>query len=73
MQQLLRLPTVLERTGMKRSSLYAAVADGQFPRPIKLNDSGRAVAWPAVVIDAWIESRVTATRDGKGVQHEPQK
>ena len=68
MPQLLRLPAVLQRTGLKRSSLYAAVADGQFPKPIKLNDSGRAVAWPSVAVDGWIKSRID-----KGAQHEPQK
>ena len=63
--QLLRIPQVLQQTGMKRSTLYALMRDAGFPSPIKLNDSGRAVAWIQTEIDSWIASRITATRGGK--------
>lgn len=56
--KLLRLPETLERTGLSRSGLYAAVALGSFPRPVKLGPNARAVAWPANEIDDWISSRI---------------
>ena len=62
--QLLRLPRVLERTGLKKSSLYLAVSAGQFPAPIKLNTTGRAVAWADADVDAWIQARIEAARKG---------
>lgn len=53
-----RLPSVLARTGLSRSTIYKKVADGQFPRPVKLGE--RAVAWDAAAVTAWISERVAA-------------
>lgn len=36
--------------------------DPDFPKPIKLSDSGRAIAWLAPEIEAW-QARRIATRD----------
>lgn len=47
-----RLPQVLRRTGLSRSGLYAAIAKGVFPRPVKL--SSRAVGFLSREIDDWI-------------------
>lgn len=51
-----RLPGVLARTGLSRSTLYALVAKGGFPAPVKL--SIRAVGWKSAEVDCWLESRV---------------
>ena len=56
--RLLRLPTVLDRVGLRRSLIYEMMADGRFPAPVKV--SGRAVAWPSDEIDAWIAERIAA-------------
>ena len=53
-----RLPHVLARTGLGRSTLYALVAAGAFPAPVKL--SIRAVGWRAEEIDAWLNARATS-------------
>ena len=57
---LLRLPVVRARTGLSRSSIYARVAAGTFPRPIAIGP--RAVAWPSDAIDAWIDERIHESR-----------
>ncbi|WP_295997175.1 AlpA family transcriptional regulator [Rugamonas sp.] len=57
---ILRLPRVKERTGFGRASIYAGVKNGTFPAPIKLGE--RAVGWLASSVDAWIQSRVQASR-----------
>ena len=54
----LRKAAVLARTGMKRTALDLAVSRGEFPRPFKLTDSGRGVAWLEIWIDAWLEERL---------------
>ena len=54
--QLLRLPQALEKTGLTRSALYAAVNAGRFPKPVKIGL--KAVAWPADELDEWIGSRM---------------
>jgi len=53
-----RLPAVLARVGLGRSSLYAAVAAGTFPRPIALTAHARG--WVADEVDIWIAARVAA-------------
>jgi prophage regulatory protein len=58
---LLRLPDVLARTGLSRSSVYDKAAAGEFPQPIKIGE--RASAWIAAEVDAWIEERIRASRD----------
>jgi prophage regulatory protein len=61
-EHLLRLPKVLEQTGLSRSELYRQVASGRFPRPVPL--SVRLRAWRDREIQAWIAGRVAA-RDAK--------
>ncbi len=53
--QILRRKQVESRVGLSRSSLYALIAAGAFPKQIKL--SARAVGWRESEIDAWIASR----------------
>lgn len=56
---LLRLRAVMHMTGLSRSSLYRLIADGQFPRPVRLGP--RTVAWRRVDVDAWSEARPVTT------------
>lgn len=64
--QILRLPAVLERTGLGRSTLYAWIAADQFPRGVKLG--ARSIGWDAEEIDAWIQQRKAATRGQQEAQ-----
>jgi len=61
---LLRLPHVLERTGLGRSTLYRLLAEGLFPPPVRIGR--RAVAWRADDIQDWIESRPVAATVADG-------
>ena len=60
---ILRLPQVMARTGLSRSSIYAKVAVGEFPEPISLG--ARAVGWLSDEVEAWLVARVEATRGPK--------
>ena len=51
-----RLPIVKERTGKSRSTIYAEMKEGTFPKPVKIGK--RAVAWPSNVIDKYIEDKI---------------
>lgn len=55
--QVLRLPGVMARTGLSRSTLYALLARGDFVQPIRL--STRTVGFLSHEVDAWIEQRAT--------------
>ena len=50
-----RLPTVMQATGLGRSTIYWLVASGAFPAPVHLGP--RAVAWRWTDLDRWSESR----------------
>ena len=51
--RMLRLPEVMHRVGLKKSSIYDGIQKGTFPNPIKL--SRRAVCWPESQITDWLE------------------
>ena len=53
-----RICEVLKRTGHSRSGLYAAVAAGQFPAPVKIGR--RCSAWPESEVMAWQQARIDA-------------
>jgi prophage regulatory protein len=62
MERLIRLQEVLEMTGWSRSHIYALVAAGRFPVPLKLGL--RAVAWRESEIAQW-EQRLPRALIGK--------
>ena len=58
--KILRLPEVEARTGKSRSSIYKCVADGTFPKQIKLGP--RAVGWVEAEIEAHNQACIEASR-----------
>jgi prophage regulatory protein len=52
--RILRLSAVKAKTGQATSTISAAMASGNFPRPIPLGE--RAVGWLESEIDSWIEA-----------------
>ena len=59
--RILRRPEVEQRTGLSRSAIYAAMAAGAFPKPLKL--TAKAVGWTDCSIDAWISTRSATTAE----------
>ncbi|MXW16170.1 MAG: AlpA family transcriptional regulator [Gemmatimonadetes bacterium] len=56
----LRLPEVMKRTGLSRSTIYVRLAEGRFPRPVALG--GRAVGWIEAEIEEWVAERIAESR-----------
>jgi len=56
----LRLPEVLARTGLSRSTIYVRLEQGRFPRPVSLGS--RAVGWIEAEVDEWMCERIAASR-----------
>lgn len=52
----LRLPAVMEATGMSRTTIYDWIKAGTFPKPVQLGT--RSVAWDQAEIAAWQQSRI---------------
>ncbi len=59
-RRILRLPNVLDRTGLSRSTVYQRVSEGRFPRPVSLGD--RAVGWVESDIEEWINRQIENSR-----------
>ena len=53
--KILRLPSVLCKTGLSRSALYVLLSQRAFPMQVKL--SSRAVGWLENEIENWIGQR----------------
>ncbi|HZR34775.1 MAG TPA: AlpA family transcriptional regulator [Nevskia sp.] len=53
---IIRMPTVMARTGLSRAMIYLLVARGDFPRQVQIGP--RAVGWVEDEIESWIEERV---------------
>lgn len=58
--RVLRLPQVLDRTGLSRSSLYRLHAAGSFPRRVQISE--RSVGWLESEVDAWLDSKISGSR-----------
>jgi prophage regulatory protein len=68
MASVARIAEVMAQTGLPRSSLYAKVKAGTFPKPIKLGT--RSVGWRVDDIEGWIATRPSATGCFKTRKHE---
>lgn len=55
MEMLMRRPQVEQTVGLSRSTLYAAIKNGDFPRPIRIGK--RAVAWRSSEVESWLNYR----------------
>ena len=62
LNRLIRLSELPLYVGLRRTQIGELIKAGQFPSPIPLSDSGRAVAWLEADIVAWQASRL-AKRD----------
>ena len=51
-----RLPQVIDRTGLSRSTIYFRISEGSFPAPVSLG--GRAVGWVDTEVHAWIDNQI---------------
>ena len=60
---ILRLPEVRRSTGLSRSTIYLRIAEGRFPKPVRLG--GRAVGWLEAEVQEWLELRIEASRKAR--------
>jgi len=52
--RILRLKSVLERTGLSRSTLYRKMQDHTFPRALRI--SARCSGWRESDVEAWLRN-----------------
>lgn len=54
--RVIKLKDVISTTGLSRSSIYAYMAKGEFPKPIQLGP--RAVAWIEEEVQKWLCDKI---------------
>lgn len=59
--RILRLPAVLDRTGLSRSTLYRKIQEGTFPRQIALG--ARSAGWRESAVAEWMNSPTSYRQD----------
>ena len=63
-RKILRLPNVLDRTGLSRSTVYQRVTEGRFPGPV--SPGARAGGWIETEVEEWIACQIDARREIRG-------
>lgn len=54
--RLIQVREVIRLTSLSRTSIYRMVADGRFPRPLKIGASRKA--WSLSAVRQWIAERI---------------
>ena len=55
--RIIRMKELVSKVGYARSTIYALIKEGHFPKPFKLVPNGRANGWLEETINEWIEHR----------------
>lgn len=53
-ERIIRLKTVLERTGLSRSTLYRKIGEGTFPKQVRI--AARCAGWRESAVNAWLRN-----------------
>ena len=60
MSKVIRLPKVINLSGLARSTIYLRMSEGTFPKNIRLGV--RAIGWLESDIEDWIQSRISESQ-----------
>jgi prophage regulatory protein len=58
---MLRLPQVMQMTGLRKTKIYELQATDEFPRRVRL--TSHSVGWVEEEIQAWLVKRIEKSRD----------
>jgi prophage regulatory protein len=58
--KILRLPAVIDKTGLSRATIYLKISKKTFPLPISLGE--RSVGWLESEVEAWIQRQIEYSR-----------
>lgn len=59
-QAILRLPAVIDRIGLSRSTIYLRISEGTFPKQVSLG--ARAVGFVESEIEEWLSRQIEKSR-----------
>ncbi len=58
--RLIRLESVMNKTGLSRTGVYSGMKKGTFPAGIKI--SKRCVAWDETKVNSWISEKINQAK-----------
>lgn len=58
LNRMYRLCDLPQFVGLRRTQISELIRRGEFPKPIQLSDTGRAIAWLESDIVAWQNARI---------------
>ncbi len=61
--KILRLPSVIDKSGLSSSTIYLQIKKGNFPKSISLGD--RAVGWLEKDVDDWLEQKIIDSKEAE--------
>ncbi|WP_439603870.1 helix-turn-helix transcriptional regulator [Shinella sp.] len=59
--RILRIKTVLERTGLSRSTMYRKMQNGTFPKNVQISE--RCAGWRESAVSAWLRNPMFYSTD----------
>ena len=59
----IKLPEVVSICCMSKTSIYAAIRKGKFPKPVKLGN--RCAVWVQSEVHGWVNSCISSSREAK--------
>lgn len=62
LNRMIRLADLPQYVGLQRTQIDQLIAAGEFPKPIKLSDTGRAKAWLECEVLEWQNARILKSR-----------
>jgi predicted DNA-binding transcriptional regulator AlpA len=62
LNKMFRLRDLPQYVGLRRTQISELIRAGEFPKPVPLSDSGRAVAWLEQDLIAWQKVRMAARK-----------
>ncbi|MDQ8756921.1 AlpA family phage regulatory protein [Sphingosinicella sp. LHD-64] len=60
-ERIIRLKTVLDRTGLSRATLYRKIGEGTFPRQVRISIHG--AGWHESAVNRWISNPAAYRED----------
>jgi prophage regulatory protein len=60
-ERIIRLKTVLDRTGLSRATLYRKIGEGTFPRQVRISVHG--TGWHESAVNRWIANPASYRED----------
>lgn len=63
--RIIRLNTVLDRTGLSRSTIYRKIAEGTFPAQLRISIHG--AGWRESEINRWVEDPMSWRSEDESV------